>query len=90
VGLARLRNDFSDPEVEEEVYFKIENAMPVEQLSALQETFCSMEKDAMLKAGFVILKYYKELAKPLAGAHKIVYPEKLEQVMVERLEKLSI
>lgn len=88
VGLARLKNDFSDPDVEEEVYFKIENAMPVESLSPLRETFCPMEKEAMLKAGFPLVQFYKELAISLANAHGIPYPERLERVMVDRLEKL--
>jgi predicted nucleotidyltransferase len=88
VGLARLRNDFSDPEVEEEVYFKIEDAMPVEQLSPLQDTFCPMEKDAMLASAFVIVDFYRELATALAQKHGIPYPEALEKVMIERLRKI--
>src|SRR5688572_14446913 len=62
VGLARLKNNFADPEVEEEVYFKIENAMSVELLSRLKDTFCPMEKEAMLESGFVILDYYRQVA----------------------------
>ena len=88
VGLARLRNDFSDPDVEGEVYFKIENAMPVEQLSPLQDTFCPLEKDAMLTSAFMILNYYRELATALAKEHGISYPAALENVMAERLTKL--
>jgi len=90
MNLARLRNDFSDPDVGEEGYFKIENAVPAEQLSPLRETFCRMEKEAMLKAGMALVQFYRELAKPLAEEHEITYPEKLEQVMIDRLEKLSI
>ena len=88
VGLARLRNDISDPDVEEEVYFKIENAMPVEQLSPLQNTFCPMEKDAMLESAFVIVDFYRKLAPALAEEHGITYPEALEKVMVERLREI--
>lgn len=88
VGLARLKHDFSDPEVEEEVYFKIENAMPVERLSPLQNTFCPMEKDAMLASAFVIVDFYRELATALAGGHGIPYPEALEKAMIERLKKI--
>jgi len=89
VGLARLSHNFSDTEVEEEVYFKIEDALPVDSLAPLRETFCPMEKDAMLRAALVILNSYRELAKPLAVVHEIAYPEKLEQVMVERLKNIS-
>jgi predicted nucleotidyltransferase len=88
VGLARLRNDFSDPEVEEEVYFKIENAMPVEQLSRLQNTFVPMEREAMLQSAFAILHFYQKLATALAREHGLSYPEALEKVMVEKLRKI--
>jgi predicted nucleotidyltransferase len=86
VNLARLRNDFSDGEAGAEVYFKLEKALPVEQLSALQATFCPLAREEMLKSGFVMVQYYKELAIPLAKTHGIVYPEALERVMVHRLE----
>jgi len=89
VGLARLKNDFSDSDVEEEVYFKIENAMPIEGLSPLQKTFCPMEKDAMLQSARIIVRFYRDLASGLATTHGITYPERLERVMVDRLEKLS-
>ena len=88
VGLARLKNDFSDLDVEEEVYFKIENAMPIEGLSPLQKTFCPMEKDAMLHSAYIIVRFYRDLASGLAATHGIAYPERLEGVMVDRLEKL--
>lgn len=90
VNLARLRNNFSDPGVGEEPYFKIENSMPVEQLAALKGTFAPMEKNAILKAGFDIVEFFRELAPPLAQTHGITYPDALERVMMERLEKLSI
>jgi len=89
VNLARLRHNFTDADAGEEPYFKIENAMPVEQLEGLRETFCPMEKEAMLKAGFAILHFYQKLAPLLAQTHGIAYPEALEQVMVDRLEKMS-
>ncbi len=88
VGLARLKNDFSDPEVEDEVYFKIEKALPVEILSPLKETYPPFEKDAMLEAAFLLLQFYKELAVPLAKARGINYPEELEKLAVEHLEKV--
>jgi predicted nucleotidyltransferase len=89
VNLARLRNDFSDAGVGEEPYFKIEQSMPVEQLSPLQATFCPMEKSAMLKSVFIIIQFYTELAPLLAQTYSITYPEKLERVMVERLKMLN-
>jgi hypothetical protein len=74
--------------VGDEPYFKIENSMPVEQLAALQGTFPPMEKNAMLKAGFEIVQFFRELAPPLAQMHGITYPDALERVMMERLEIL--
>ncbi len=89
VNLARLRNDFSDAGVGEEPYFKIEQSMPVKQLSPLQATFCPMEKSAMLKSVFIIIQFYTELAPLLAQTYSTTYPEKLERVMVERLKMLT-
>jgi predicted nucleotidyltransferase len=89
MNLARLRNNFSDGDIGEEGYFKIDNALPVAQLSGLQKTFPPMEQSAMFHAVLVIVGFYKELAPPLAQAHGIPYPHGLERVMVERLEKLS-
>jgi predicted nucleotidyltransferase len=88
VKLARLRNDFFDAEAGEEGYFKLEKAIPVAHLAPLQATFCPMEKETMLHSAFVIVRYYQELATQLAQTHGLTYPKKLEQVMVERLEKL--
>jgi len=89
VGLARLQINFSDSEVEGEVYFKIEKAIPVEILSPLQDTFCPMEKDAMFKAGQVLVQFYEKHAKSLAMAHGIAYPYRLESVMVEKFKELQ-
>ena len=89
VNLARLKNNFLDPDFGEEAYFKIENVLPVEQLSVLRETFCPMEKEAMLKAGLTIVRFYLDLAPSLAYEHGIKYPQGLEQVMMDRLQKLQ-
>lgn len=88
VNLARLRHNFADPYVSDE-YFKVEQALPVAQLSALEATYCPLQQDAMRQAAQVILRFYQEVAPPLARAHGIPYPTGLEQVMVTRLEKLG-
>ena len=88
VSLARLKNNFADTDLGEEVYSKIEKALPLEQLSPLETTFCPMERDAMLESAFVIIRFYKDLAFFLANAHGIIYPDRLEQALVERFEKL--
>jgi hypothetical protein len=85
VNLARLRHDFS---VEAEGYEKVDQAIPVEQLSSLRPTFVPMEQDAMLKAALAIVHFYQELAPHLAEVHAIPYPAELERVMVGRLSRL--
>jgi predicted nucleotidyltransferase len=88
VKLARFQNNFLDAEAGDEGYFKVEKAIPVEQLAPLRTTFCPMEQGAMLQSTLVMVRYYQGLAMQLAQAHGITYPKTLEQVMVERLEKL--
>jgi len=63
--------------------------MPVEQLSALRETFCPLEKEAMLRAVMTIVHFYQELAPSLADQHGIKNPRSLERVMLDRLQKLQ-
>ena len=89
VTLARLQNDFSDTDIGNEPYFKIENCMPVEKLAPLQRTFCPMERDAMLQSVQDILSFYVETARSLAKVHNIPYPESLESVMKIRLKNLQ-
>ncbi len=79
----------SDMGVGEEPYFKIEYAIDVEKLSPLETTFGPMEKDAMLQSVRVIVQFYMEIAPSLSPTHGISYPQGLETVMLERLEKLS-
>jgi predicted nucleotidyltransferase len=89
VNLARLRHNILDGEAGAEPYFKVERAMPVDQLSALRETFGPMEKEAIFKAALSIIRFYQEIAPPLAHFHEIHYSEKLERVMLDRLQKLQ-
>jgi predicted nucleotidyltransferase len=85
LNLARLRQNFSDTEVGAEGYFKIGQALPPEQLSPLQATFCPREPEAMLRAAVIIVRFYQELALPLAQTHGITYPADLDRVMSGRL-----
>jgi predicted nucleotidyltransferase len=89
VNLARLRYNFSDAWVGEEPYFKVEQALPVEQLSPLQTTFCAMEYRAMLQAAFVIFRFYRDMALELTKEHHITYPTDLERMMISQLEELG-
>jgi hypothetical protein len=85
VNLARLRQNFQDAT---EGYEKVEQALPVEQLAPLQATFCPMERGAMLQAALLIVRFYQELAPPLAQTHGILYPADLARVLYDRLEQL--
>lgn len=88
INLTRLRNNFSDGEIGEEGYFKIEKAVPIEQLSALETTYCLMERKAMLESAFVIVRFFQDLAPALASKHGVKYPEGLDHVIVAKLENL--
>ena len=85
VNLARLREHF---QAAADGYEKVEQAISVEQLAPIQATFCPLEEGAMLQAALVIVRFYQELAPPLAQAHGILYPAGLERVMCDRLEQL--
>lgn len=89
VNLARLRYNFSDAYVGEEPYFKVEQALPLEQLSPLQTTFCSMEYEAMWQAALDICRFYQDVAPNLAKAHSLTYQADLEQMMISQLEELG-
>lgn len=89
LNLARLSHNLADSEVGDESYFKIDKALPAEELAALGETCCPLERAAMLASARVIVDFYRALALPLAEANSIPYPAELERVMVERLERLD-
>jgi predicted nucleotidyltransferase len=86
VQLARLRHNFA---ASADGYDKLDLALPVEQLSPLQASYCEQEYGAMLQAADVIVQFYQELAPLLALTHGLPYPAGLERVMVNRLEQLS-
>ena len=89
VNLARLRYNFSDAYGGEEPYFKIEQAMPIEQLSPLHTTYCAMEYEPMLQAARVICRFYQDVAPSLAKAYKLLYQNDLEQMMMGQLKELD-
>jgi predicted nucleotidyltransferase len=89
VSLARLQNDFSDTEIGDEPYFKIEDYMQAKSLAPLRATFCPLEREAMLQSAQVILSFYGEVARSLTKTHGISYPEGLESVMRVQLKNLQ-
>jgi predicted nucleotidyltransferase len=86
VNLARLRANFS---AEVQDYDKVDKMLPAEQLAPLQATCCPLEREAMLQAALVIVRFYRETAPLLAQAHGIPYSDALAQVMAARLERLA-
>jgi predicted nucleotidyltransferase len=89
MNLARLRQNFFDADGGSEGYFKLEQAVPTEQLAPLDATYCPLEPEAMLRAVLIVVRYYQDLAPPLATARGIAYPVDLERVMLDRLERLG-
>ena len=89
VSLARLRYDFQASFDLDEPCYKIERAVPIEQLAPIQDTFCPMEFDAILQAGQKIVNYYQELATDLAQRQGVTYPVGLQRIMFDRLVELS-
>lgn len=89
INLARLQHNILDPEVGEEPYFKIDKAMPTEPLSPLKDTFVPLEKAALLKAASTIVRYYLDIAPPLAHQHEVLYSQGLERVMMDRFQQLQ-
>ena len=89
VNLARLQYNILDADAGDEAYFKIENIMPVEQLAPLKETFGPMKKAELLKRVLAIVRFYLDIAPPLAQKHGVKYSHDLERVMLDRLQKLQ-
>lgn len=90
VILARLGYNFSDAYVGGgEPYFKIEQALPIEELSPLQNTFCPLEYDAMLQAALTICRFYQALAPNLAEVYGLTYQTELERMMISELKELD-
>jgi predicted nucleotidyltransferase len=86
VNMARVRRDAA---AGADGYEKLELALPAETLAALAATLCPLERGAMLRAAHVLVRVYESLARPLARARRIPYPDGLARVMIDRLERLG-
>lgn len=86
VNLARLRQTFS---IAADGYEKVEEALPVERLAVLEATCCPLEHGRLLQAAYVVAGVYQGLARPLAQTHGIPYPDRLERMLLDRLEQLG-
>ena len=92
INLARLKHNFSDAYVGDEPYFKVDQILPVNQLSPLQTTFCALDYEAMLQSALVIVRFYQNVATILANTYpsSIRYQADLERMMINQLKQLSI
>ena len=89
VNLLRLRHNLNDPDVGSDPWFKIDTALPAEDLALLRETYASLEREAMLAAARALVDFYRQLAAPLAETHGLAYPAELDRLMTARLEALD-
>lgn len=89
VTLARLSHDFADEDAVDDPTFKLDKSPAAGSLSPLRETFVPLEREALLAAARVIIRYYQDTAWPLADAHGLHYPVELEQLMLARLDQLG-
>jgi predicted nucleotidyltransferase len=76
-------------EAQEEPYEKLAKAIPVSALASLRTTFCPMEREAMLDAARVIVRFFREHAPRVADAYGSEYPAALAELMTDRLDALS-
>ena len=88
VILARLQNNFLDAYVSAEPYFKIEQFLPVEKISALRDTFCSLEPAALLQAADDICCFYRAIAPDLAEKYGLKYQADLDRMLINQLKSL--
>lgn len=89
VNLLRLEQDFDDPEVGAEPYWKVDKRLPAKQLDRVRATQASFDPESMRAVAAAILSLYREVAIPLAAAHGVGYPEALARVITKRFEALN-
>jgi predicted nucleotidyltransferase len=87
VNLIRIEQNV---EAQDEAYEKLDQAISTTRLSALQTTFCPMERRAMTRAAVEIADFYRERAPIVASAYGLTYPAELERLMSERLDELAL
>ena len=86
VNLARLKHDFSSAWVVG--YEKLEQAADARDLEALRATLCALEREAILEAAGRLVGFYLRTAPPLAAQQGIAYPADLEEVVMDKLQRL--
>jgi hypothetical protein len=85
VNLTRIEQNV---EAQGEMYEKLDQVISTQELSALELTFCLMERHAMLRAVGDIVDFFRARAPAVAEAHGSTYPTELEALMCDRFADL--
>lgn len=86
LNILRLKHDFTSPM---ESYHKVEGAVDPADLAELEGAFCTPEREPLLRAVRTLLAIYLRVVPPLAAAHGIAYPLRLQDTVLRRLEEAS-
>lgn len=88
VRLTRLRT--GAPLEDDEPYWKLDQAVPAEELAWLRETIVPPQPEAMRRAALLVLAQYRASATALASVHGFEYPARLDALISSSLEGLSL
>lgn len=86
VNLVRIDQNV---EAGEEPYEKLDLAIDLGRLAPLVSTFVPLEREAMLRAGRDLVRFFTEAAPAVAEAHGTMYPAELAQLMAKRIDDLA-
>lgn len=73
-----MRSSIRFPSIPDEPYWKLDDEISTEPLVALRSTFCGMERDAMLRAAYDVVAFFRERATLVGRTNGLVYPEDLD------------
>ena len=85
VNIARIKHEFYS--VGMVGYKGLEEDADAQDLESLRATLCPLEREAMLEAAGRLAGFYLRTAPPLAFQQQIAYPEDLEAVVMDKLER---
>lgn len=85
INLIRLDQDFASWA---DGYEKLESVVGDQPLAALERSFSSLDKAAMIDSAKVMIDIYREIAPELAREHGIEYPKLVEDVVLKREARL--
>jgi hypothetical protein len=84
VNLARMKHNF---EQWVEGYEKLEQALPDEELSHLEESFSAFNPEAIADSAAILISFYRRIASRLSDRYGIDYPLSLERVVLRELSR---